>query len=116
MFEHFLKKLIEESEDTQFVWLAVKMDQSDGEAFCNLAHTFYLPLARVDGGNSLALENLITSLRRAGWVVPNLVNNMRNSKQIAEAANKMKTPIGKKQKGTPCTVTGFSPLLLTVDR
>ena len=79
-------------------------------------YTRHLLLARVDGGNSLALENLITTLRKAGWVVPNLVNNMRNSKQIAEAANKMKTPIGKKQKGTPCTVPGFLPLLLTVDR
>ena len=69
------------------------MDQSDDEASSILAHTLYLPLARVDGGNSLALENLITSLRGAGRVVPDLVNNLRNSKQIAETANKMKTPI-----------------------
>lgn len=102
IFESFLKKLIEESAEDQFVWIAVKIDQTDD---------------KVNGGNASSLENLKTSLRQAGWTVPDLVNNMRNSAVTTKIANQIKTPIGSEQKGKPfTTVHGFSPLLLKVGK
>ena len=100
------------------MWIAVKMDQTDG----NKKHTFNrfiieTHLDRVNGGNASALESLKNSLKEAGWTVPDLVNNMRNSATTIKIANQIKTPIGTNQKGKPfTTVHGFSPLLLKVGK
>ena len=100
------------------MWIAVKMDQTDG----NKKHTFNrfiieTHLDRVNGGNASALESLKNSLKQAGWTVPDLVNNMRNSATTIKIANQIKTPIGTNQKGKPfTTVHGFSPLLLKVGK